>query len=160
MERGTWRQLPHRHPVTWKKKKIFPTVEVCVCVWGGGLMSYAALQELLNNGGVHSQSLWKKKKSNALIFHSSLVSSPSPFGSASNVNVSHSERALARALRREILFWSLFLKGSACHKEHWLEDETGLWFPQRLHTHYLSLRQRGQSRLNNTADVSVKKPSN
>ena len=75
-----------------------------VCVGGGALIGYGALQELLNNGGVHSQSLWKKKKSNALIFHSSLVSSPSPFGSASNVNVSHSERALARTLRREILF--------------------------------------------------------
>lgn len=43
---------------------------------GVALIGYAAFQELLNNGGVHSQSSWKK---NALIFHASLVSSPSPF---------------------------------------------------------------------------------
>lgn len=54
------------------------------------------------------------------------------------------------------------VKPTTCHKEHILSNGLHvLIFPPWLHAHYLSLRQRRLSRLNNpphTVDVSVKKP--
>ena len=97
-------------PIMWRERKNSQQ-------WrrGGALIGYAALQELLNNGGVHSQSSWKKKRFNfsclPCVFSFSLGSiSTWTWATQRNLSRVHLD------MRYYFEAWWPLLNGSACQK--------------------------------------------